>query len=326
MNSIDDIHIRRLDLTLLIVFERLLAQRNMSAVAAGMGLTQSAVSHAVGRLRSFFDDPLFVRKGAGVEPTPRALLLGPPLAEALAGIRGAALIGRRFDPATATRQFAIAAPDILVATLASGLLARLAETAPNCQIVFRAFSHSSAAAAVAAGDADLAVGVFLDPPKDTIGEKIGFETFRVAARRDHPALLGALDLDAYCALDHLLVSHDRAARGMIDIALAALGRRRRIIALMPQLLLAFASVSQSAAILTAPLRACRYAASLFPISLHMPPLDVPGFELTLLRHRDGLADPAIAWLAELVMGALAAESPQPDGSSASAAKRTIRRR
>lgn len=85
MESIDSAHIRRLDLTLLVVFEMLLEKRNMSAVAAEMGLTQSAVSHAVGRLRSIFDDPLFVRKGAGVEPTARAQLLGPPLTEALDG-------------------------------------------------------------------------------------------------------------------------------------------------------------------------------------------------------------------------------------------------
>src|SRR5580692_1662885 len=104
MNAIDDIHIRRLDLTLLIVFESLLKVRSMSAVAIEMGLTQSAVSHAVGRLRSVFDDSLFVRKGAGVEPTPRAMSLGPPLAEALAAIRAAALIGRRFDPANAARR------------------------------------------------------------------------------------------------------------------------------------------------------------------------------------------------------------------------------
>ncbi|MEA2770637.1 MAG: hypothetical protein QOD93_3599 [Acetobacteraceae bacterium] len=71
MNLIDDIHIRRLDLTLLIVFEMLLKKRSMSAVAAEMGLTQSAVSHAVGRLRSVFGDPLFVRKRAGVAPTVR---------------------------------------------------------------------------------------------------------------------------------------------------------------------------------------------------------------------------------------------------------------
>src|ERR1700736_982408 len=118
MDSIDDIHIRRLDLTLLIVFEKLLKARRMSAVAIEMGLTQSAVSHAVGRLRSVFDDPLFVRKGAGVEPTARAQLLGPPLAEALTSIRDAIQIGRHFDPETAIRQFTVAAPDTVVAKVA----------------------------------------------------------------------------------------------------------------------------------------------------------------------------------------------------------------
>ncbi|WP_158814339.1 LysR family transcriptional regulator [Methylocapsa sp. S129] len=310
MISIDNVHIRRLDLTLLIVFEMLLKKRSMSAVVAEMGLTQSAVSHAVGRLRSVFDDRLFVRNGAGVEPTARALLLGPPLAEALAAVRDATQIGRRFDPATAVRRFAIAAPDTVVATLASAVLARLAQAAPRCQIAFRAFSPESAAAAIVAGDADLAVGVFPNPPRETIGKPIAAETFGVVSRRDHPAIPGALDLDLYCALDHLLVSQDRDARGVVDMALAGLGRKRRIAATMPQLLLAFAAVSQSSAIITAPLSACRYAASLFPVTVHMSPLDIPGFELTLLRHRDGLADPAIQWLAELVTGALATERPE----------------
>ena len=94
MDSIDNAHIRRLDLTLLVVFEMLLKKRNMSAVAAEMGLTQSAVSHAVGRLRSVFDDPLFVRKGAGVEPTARARLLGPFFFQAEDGIRDAVQLGQ----------------------------------------------------------------------------------------------------------------------------------------------------------------------------------------------------------------------------------------
>ena len=307
MISIEDVHIRRLDLTLLIVFERLLKSRSMSAVAVEMGLTQSAISHAVGRLRSVFDDPLFLRKGAGVAPTARALLLGPPLAEALAGIRDAAQIGRRFEPATAARRFAMAAPDTVVATIASTVLARLADAAPRCQIAFRAFSHDSAAAAVVAGELDLAVGVFPNPPKETIGGPIAYETFGVLSRRGHPGIAGALDLDVYCALDHLLVSRDRDARGAVDIALANLGRKRRVAAVMPQMLVAFAAASQSDAIITAPLSACRYAASIFPVTVHKPPVDIPGFELTLLRHRDGAADPAIQWLIELVTGAFARE-------------------
>ncbi|HEY0912798.1 MAG TPA: LysR family transcriptional regulator, partial [Bradyrhizobium sp.] len=303
MDSIDNVHIRRLDLTLLVVFEMLLKKRNMSAVAAEMGLTQSAVSHAVGRLRSVFDDPLFVRKGAGVEPTARARLLGPPLAEALDGIRDAVQIGRHFDPGTATRQFTVAAPDVMVAQIAQVVLAEIAQTAPRCQIMFRTFSHESAAASVADGDVDLAVGVFLNPPKKTVGKAVAHETFRVVSRRDHPRIAGTLDLDTYCRLDHLLVSHDRDARGMIDMILGGLNRRRRIAAVMPQMLLAFAAVSQSDAIITAPLSASLYAASLFPLTLHEPPMAIRGFELTLLRHRDGLADPAITWLARLVAAA-----------------------
>jgi DNA-binding transcriptional LysR family regulator len=300
MNLIHDIHIRRLDLTLLIVFEMLLKKRSMSAVAAEMGLTQSAVSHAVGRLRSVFGDPLFVRKRAGVAPTVRALLLGPPLADALAGIRGAVQIGRQFDPGTAARRFAVAAPDTVVATLAQAVLAELAQAAPHCLIMFRTFSHESALAAVVAGEVDIAVGVFADTPKETVGRSIAYETFRVVSRRDHPRITGVLDLDTYCSLDHMLVSHDRDARGMIDTVLGGLGRQRRVAAVMPQMLVAFAAASQSNAIITAPLSACLYAASLFPVTLHEPPMAIPGFELTLLRHRDGLADPAITWLAELV--------------------------
>jgi DNA-binding transcriptional LysR family regulator len=310
MDLIDNVHIRRLDLTLLIVFEMLLTKRNMSAVAAEMGLTQSAVSHAVGRLRSVFDDALFVRKGAGVEPTARAQLLGPPLAEALTSIRDAMQIGRHFDPGTAARQFTVAAPDTVVAKIAQVVLAELARAAPHCQIMFRTFSHESAAAAVVTGDVNLAVGVFLDAPKKTVSRPVAHETFRVVSRRDHPRITGTLDLDTYCSLDHILVSHDRDARGTIDTVLGGLDRRRRIMAVMPQMLLAFAAASQSEAIITAPLSACLYAASLFPLTLHEPPLAIPSFELTLLRHRNGLADPAVTWLAKFVTAAFSnAASP-----------------
>jgi DNA-binding transcriptional LysR family regulator len=78
----------------------------------------------------------------------------------------------------------------VVATLAQATLAALVQAAPSCQIMFRAFSHASAAAAVAAGDVDLAVGVFLDPPKETISRPVTHETFRVLARRNHPRITG----------------------------------------------------------------------------------------------------------------------------------------
>ncbi len=304
MDGISDVHIRRLDLTLLLTFDLLLRRRNMSQVAAELGVTQSAVSHAVGRLRVSFDDPLFVRRGAGVEPTARSLLLGPMLAAAIDDVRGALSVGRCFDPATASRQFGFAAPDTVIAALAPRLLDSLALTAPRCRIVFRMLPPAQAAAAVAAGEVDVAVGGASDAPKDTVGRPIASETFGVVMRIGHPAVADGLDLDTYCRLDHLLVSNDRDARGIVDVILGGLGRERRLIAILPHLLLAFAAVSRSDAVITAPSRACRYAATLFPVTVHAPPVAIPALDLMLLRHRGSLADPAVDWFERMVEAAL----------------------
>jgi DNA-binding transcriptional LysR family regulator len=294
-----NVHIRRLDFTLLIVFDRLLEKQNMSIVAAELGLTQSAVSHAVARLRTIFNDPLFLRSGAGVAPTPHAVRLGPSLRAALDDVRNALAIGRSFDPSTSSRRLAVAAPDTIIAVLAPTLLAELARVAPKCQIIFRMLAPERAADAIAAGDVDLAVAAFVDPPKNTVGHRITTETFGVAAKGDHPMIGKILDLDTYCRLAHLLVSHAREPRGIVDVILEGMGRRRHIAAVMPHLTLAFATASRSEAIITAPRSACRFAASLLPIDIHTPPIEIPAFDLTLLRHRDCLGDPAIDWLAAL---------------------------
>jgi DNA-binding transcriptional LysR family regulator len=310
MATINNAHIRSLDITLLLVFEALLRKRNMSAVAAEMGLTQSAISHAVGRLRIVFDDPLFVRKGAGVEPTARALQIGPILADALSAIRAAAAVGRSFDPATAVRRFTVAAPDTIVMTIAPAILSALGSAAPHCQALFRLFNPHLAATAVANGEADLAIGVFRERPKNTIVTPIMQDGLLVAARRYHPRIGQALDLETYCALDHLLIGHEPEERGLVDTALDGLGRERRVLALMPQLSLALAAASQSDAIVTAPSSACRQAASLFPLALYAPPLALPSLDIGLLRHRDASHDPGLNWLADLIIKALA-KGPLP---------------
>jgi DNA-binding transcriptional LysR family regulator len=303
MDSISITHIRRLDLTLLIVFDRLLEMQNMSDVAAELGLTQSAVSHAVARLRSIFDDQLFIRSGAGVEATPQALRLGPHLRAALAEVRGALQIGRSFDPGSASRRFTLAAPDTIIAVLAPTMLRELTRTAPKCQIIFRMLPPDRAAAAVAAGEVDLAVGTVLDPPKNTIGRRLAAETFGVVSMRDHPRIGKKLDLDTYCRLDHLLVSHDREPHGIVDEILGGIGRKRRIAAVMPHLTLAFATASRSEAIITAPRSACSFAATVFAVDLHHPPIEIPGFDLTLLRQESDRHDPAITWLEALTRAA-----------------------
>ena len=116
MSDIDLDDIRRLDGGLLLVFRELLVRRRASEVALRLGLSQSAVSHALARLRDLFGDPLFTRRPHGLEPTQRALELGPRI-EALIELASAALsAGGRFEPAQSRRQFGIGAPDEIMAS------------------------------------------------------------------------------------------------------------------------------------------------------------------------------------------------------------------
>src|SRR5689334_12758949 len=104
MADFSDAELRRLDLTLLLVFEEAMASGKLSAVARRLGLTQSAISHALKRLRDIFGDELFIRTPRGVQPTPRAVALRAPLSEALRLIADA-VRSEAFDPAATDHIF-----------------------------------------------------------------------------------------------------------------------------------------------------------------------------------------------------------------------------
>lgn len=294
-------------MTLLIVFDALMASGNMSAVARDLGLTQSAVSHAVGRLRQIFGDPLFVRRGAGVAPTPRSLELAEPIRDALAAVRRAVRIGQGFDPATSTRRFTISALDSLIAQVGAELLVTLTTLAPASRLVFRTLGRADAEAGVRDGEIDVAIGSF----SPAAGRQMLLypERFLVAARRANPLIGETLDLDRYCALGHVLVSPAADSIGAVDPVLQRLGRSRRIVAVMPQFMPAFAAVAGSDAIITAPSRVCCKLASFMDLRVMEPPLEVPGFDLTILTSPQAADDPAIAWLTGRLQAILMRPAP-----------------
>src|ERR1700759_4198020 len=122
------------DLNLLRVFDVLLEERNVTRAGARLGLTQSAVSHALNRLRYSLDDELFVRGPSGMQPTPRALEMGPQVHSALSQLQ-AALAFPDFDPATSEHRFTVAAGAYAGGVLAPPLVSRLRETAPLAELV-----------------------------------------------------------------------------------------------------------------------------------------------------------------------------------------------
>ena len=154
--------IRAIDMNLLVVFDAMIEHRSVTRAGEAIGLSQPAMSAAVARLRAWFDDPLFVKTGAEMKPTPRALELAPPVRRVIETVKGEILQRAGFDPGKTDRTFTIITPDIGEVNFLPKLLARLSVSAPGAQLRTIARSRPAAAEALESGLAELAVGYFPD--------------------------------------------------------------------------------------------------------------------------------------------------------------------
>ncbi|WP_119301185.1 LysR family transcriptional regulator [Dongia deserti] len=295
MKDINDIELRRLDLTLLMVLDGALRHRKLTTVADQLGLTQPAISHAVTRLRDILGDPLFVRRANGVQPTPRALALAQPVAQALATLRDALQQGRCFDPSCATREFRVAALDYAIAMLVPDFLARFSTIAPGCRLAFRSMGYEAGRTALASGSIDLILGIPA-PSGPFLQRTLMTEDFVVLARPHHPVVGRKLDLARYLKCGHLLVSAAGDARGTVDNALVKIGKERRVVAAVPQFLAGFAAVAGSDMITTAPRRLAKRHAAAFGLKQYEVPFPLAGFEVATLRHENTAQDAGLTWL------------------------------
>ena len=154
--------IRSVDLNLLVLFDAMARLRSVSRAAEAIGLSQPATSAALARLRAVFDDALFLRAGAQMEPTPRAQALAPVVQRVVQAIQSEILQPAGFDPARAERSFTLLTPDIGEVAFLPGVLRRLRQEAPQVKLVALSMPRSAAAQALEAGEAELAVGFFPD--------------------------------------------------------------------------------------------------------------------------------------------------------------------
>ncbi len=298
MGNFDDTELRRLDLTLLLVFEEAMTSRKLSAAAKRLGLTQSAISHALRRLREIFGDELFIRTPRGVQPTPRALALRAPLAEALRLIAGA-IRPARFDPLATDRVFRIAAPDYETALFAP-LLASTG--AAGSRFVFQPLIRRQAIDALAAAEIDLALGYTWDRSGGCDAETLFADDYLVVARLGHEALEQPLDLDRYTAFGHVLAAPGGSLSGIVDKLLAAEGRTRRVAVAVPYFLAALATVARTELIATIPRRIALCHAPSFGLGTAPPPVPIRRFAVRMTWNRRLGTDPAISWLREEVAG------------------------
>lgn len=300
MSDLSTSQLRRLDLTLLLVFLGLVRHRKAADVATELGLTQSAISQAVKRLRDIFQDDLFLRRPHGMEPTATALALEDPVRRAVEALRGALGAARAFDPMQAKGVVRIAAIDAEQAVLIPPLAARLRQAAPGLRLSVLPLGRGDAVEALTEGRADLALGFIWDLPDTIMAEQLYEESFLVTGLPQSLPDAPSVSLDAYCAADHVLISPAGDLRGVVDDRLAAMGRHRTITLGLPAFLPALAAVASSGALLTLPARLAQRLAPGFGLVTATPPIEVRRFPVSVFWHRRNAADPRTLWLRKAI--------------------------
>ncbi len=297
--------LRRLDLTVLLVFSEVMRHRRTTDAAEHLGLTQSAVSHSLKRLREVFADPLFLRRPHGLEPTARALAIEPLVARAIESLAEGLQDAAPFDPAMLERPLRIGAYDAVMAVVLPPLLRRLADVAPGARLVVRPFSREQAVEALQDGSLDLAIGFFFAPSRDVVIEPLYQERYCVIMRAGHPLLGQPMTADSYAGARHLVVSPGGDLSGIVDSALAALQLERRVDAAIPLFFPAMAAVAATDLIATVPHRMAEAHAASFGLVSLDPPVAIRSFEVSLVRHRRNARSGMVNWLCSQIRSSLA---------------------
>ncbi len=294
------------DLNLLKAFDALYAERHVTRAGLRIGLSQSAMSGALTRLREVFEDELFVRSTAGMQPTPRAHDLAGPVADALHLVRGALKSGG-FDPETADHTFTIAMTDYAAFVLLPPLVARLGVEAPHIDLrVCGMFARDEAVELLDSGEANLAVGFPVEASARILVRPLLREGFACVARLGHPAFAEGAGLEAFAAAPHLLVSPEGDRSGLVDRELSKLGLERRVLLSLPQFLVAPFVIAETDLVATLSCRvARRFADTGVGIAVHEPPIALPTWPLAMMWHRRADAHAATAWLREVVAEVIA---------------------
>jgi DNA-binding transcriptional LysR family regulator len=312
-----------LDLNLLRVLDIMLEERSVTRAGARLGLTQSAVSHALTRLRYALNDELFVRGPAGMQPTARAIEMGPQVHAALVQLQ-AAMAPADFSPATSERRFVLAAGTFSCAVLAPSIVSRMAAESPLAELSIDQYT-TDVFDRLDAHRIDFAVGGVIGAPTRFIHEVIIQESLAWVVRAEHPlAQLNRVELEDLVSVPHVVIAGARQGidevsdhRGVVPraswdeagafgAALAAEGLIRRIGVSVPDSYAALSVVLRSDMVTLIPRRLALLSAQHGRMKLIEPPYQSPSVDISLIYLKERRAEPAIAWMRDLIRDVAAA--------------------
>jgi len=296
-------HLENVDLNLLPPLFALLEERNISRAAERIGLSQSAMSRALQRLRRVLDDDLLVRSARDYRLTPRASRLRAQLA-ALVPQLDELFFGDVFDPAAQRRTIRIAASDYATAVVGPALVRRVAAEAPLAAVRFVAW-HGRVFDDLAVGDLDLAF-FGAQPPAPLRTEELFTDRFVCVAAHDHP-LAGRteLSLDAYLGCRHVAIDVTAGTQPAIDRVLAGRGTPRDIASIVPFHAVAPLVLPGTALLVTLPARLVPSLPGGDRLAVLPAPPEIETLSFRVAWHPRVDSDPGSRWLRDVIRAAAA---------------------
>jgi DNA-binding transcriptional LysR family regulator len=297
---------KNLDLHMLECFDMLVRERSVSRAAERVGISQSSMSETLARLRERLGDPLLVRTREGMVATDRAAALVLPVREAIERLHAIADPVAQFDPAHARDRFRLTATDYAQLLLMPELTRRLQMLAPGCAIDLVTVHLRAVELALEAGDVDLAIAYYPQPPLGLRRGPLFADRYVCVARRGHAALGQPLQPAEFAALGHISVSPSGLSyfAQVVDSALERDGLARRIAVTCPHFLLASHLVSQSDLVLALPSRAAQALTTFFPLQVIEIPLAMATVDVSMYWHERCHHSRAQQWLREQVRAIL----------------------
>jgi DNA-binding transcriptional LysR family regulator len=303
MSNIHHINLAGIDLNLLVVFDALMTELNVTRAGERVGLSQPATSNALVRLRRLIDDELFVRTAAGLRPTPNAIALAQQLRPALQDIQAALLDPPSFDPASSDRIFSIGMSDYVEFTVLPTLMQRIQAIAPDVSVQIRSGDRKKLLSLLDQGEIDLACGVFPETLPWHHEQRLFQETYVCVCRCDHPTISSSLSLDDYLAVSHLLISIQEDRVGRVDTLLAEQNLKRQVALSLPHFLSAPFILGQTDLVATLAQRIALAFAQTQPLKLLPIPLSITGFSVSMRWHQSTGNSPACQWLRSMILEA-----------------------
>jgi DNA-binding transcriptional LysR family regulator len=298
---IDHVHLAKLDLNLLVALDALLAEGSVTRAAGRIGISQSAMSHALGRLRATFSDELLTRAPDGMRPTPRARALVEPVQAALSRIQEITRPPAAFDPATADVTFTLGIPDSTEVLLMPHLVARLRAVAPGVKLLLHTTDRNRILEDLDSGRIDLGIGIFEHGQTHHKRRILNKETYLCVFNAELVGVTPPISLDDYVRLPHVLTSLVESAHGVVDDALARIGRSRVIALTSPRFTVMPFVVRQAPVIATMHSRLARFFGESMGLAVSPAPIDLPDVSISMIWHASNDAVPGQRWLRETIV-------------------------